>query len=939
MNYTSQKCLVSFLFILFSIASFGQGTGKIAGRVTDKFTLETLIGLSATIPGTSLGSATNFDGNYEIPNLVPGVYTVQFKYIGYTTKAVSGVLVVVGKTTELNVIMEETVSTQVAEVVITSTFSRETINSLYSVQQNAISVSDGISADVIRKSPDRSSADILKRVSGASIQGGRFVIVRGMNDRYNLAYLNNSSLPSTEADRKAFTFDIFPAGIIDNITIIKTFSPEYKADFAGGIIKVNTKQIPESNSGSISFSGGYNTITTGKSFFKHKSGKTDWLGIDDGTRLLPNDFPDTDTFRDSTTNGIDRNTKLSRTLNDDWSVKNKNASPNLSFQMNKANVFKLKNVAIGTFAALSYNNNNRFGRISRFSVDDVNLDRLDSIELDKYSNQVLWGGLFNIGLKISDHSTIAIRNLYNVNSENTTFIGSGETNDELKLRFWTYFFYSNQMFTNQVEGDHTIKLKNKYKPKINWNFNYNNLEKNIPDFRTTTGSVAENGKLNLGGQTERYFSELREDYYSGKVDITLPLNFSNVQNDLKVGYFYEDRSRTFDAKQFEFQLTPNSNRDSLSNLPLDSIFLNQNINTTNGWFLNERSPTDNSYIANTQLSAFYVLMDTKIAKWVRASYGFRSEKFTQFLSKVKPNDSLVLEDQVDESYTKIFPAINITFPITEKENLRFSYSETINRPEFREQAVVFFLDFETNLNIYGNPQLKPALINNFDFKYEFFPNQGEVFSVSAFYKSILDPIEFAAANAGSSSSNYRYVNASKAYCFGIELEGRKNLGFLANVLGIDFFRKLTLYSNLAIIESESNYQGTLPNETGFAGKRVFQGQSPYLYNGGLIYDDIEKGWSSGILVNVTGRRLFAGGGFGFLDRYESARTVVDFQLSKRIKKLEFRVSVNDLFATNLYFYKNSLNKFDTLNYEKETDAVVNTFRFGTQVNFRVGFNF
>ncbi len=936
MNYISHKYLFSFLFIIFSFTAFGQGTGKIGGRVTDKFTLETLIGLAATIPGTSLGAATNFDGNYEISNLAPGVYTVQFKYLGYATKAVSGVVVVAGKTTELNVIMEETVSTQVAEVVITSTFSRETINSLYSVQQNAISVSDGISADVIRKSPDKSSADILKRVSGASIQGGRFVIVRGMNDRYNLAYLNNSSLPSTEADRKAFTFDIFPAGIIDNITIIKTFSPEYKADFAGGIIKVNTKQIPESNSGSISFSGGYNTITTGKSFFKHKSGKTDWLGIDDGTRLLPDAFPNTQTFRDSTASRPDLNTQLSRTLNDDWSIKNKNAAPNLSFQMNKANVFKLRNVAIGTFAALSYNNTNRFSRVSRYSVDDITLNRQDSIELDRYGNQVLWGALFNVGLKISNHSTIAIRNLYNVNSENNTFVGAGTNFEDLKLRFWTYFFYSNQMFTNQVEGDHTITINDTYKPKINWNFNYNNIEKNIPDYRNVNGS--ESNEIIRIAQASRFFSELKEDYYSGKVDLTLPLNFSNVQNDLKVGYFYEDRNRIFRAQQFEVQLSPNSNGDSLRSLPLNSIFLNQNIKGEDGFYLNEANPADKAYVANSQLSAFYVLMDTKIAKWVRASYGFRSEKFTQFLSKVNSRDSLVLDQQVNSSNTKIFPAINITFPITEKENLRFSYTETINRPEFREQADVFFFDFETDLNIYGNPKLKPALINNFDFKYEFFPAPGEVFSVSAFYKSILNPIEFVVDN-GSNFNSYGFKNASKAYVFGIELEGRKNLSFLADILKTDFFRRITLYSNLALIESESDYQGTPISSTGFQGKRAFQGQSPYLYNGGLIYDDIEKGWSSSILVNVTGARLSAGGGFSFVNRYESARTIVDLQLSKRIKKLEFRVSVNDLFATNLYFYKNSLDKFDTLNYEKDTDAIVNTFRFGTQVNFRVGFNF
>ncbi len=942
MNYISKYFFHTLFFLLINSVAFAQTTGKLSGKVKDKFTGETLVGLAVTIPGTSIGVGTDFDGNYTLANLDPGVYTILFKYIGYASKSIAGVKIEAGKTTELSVIMEETVSTEVAEVVITSTFSRETINALYSVQQNAVSVSDGISADVIRRSPDKSSADILKRVSGASIQEGRFVIVRGMNDRYNLAYLNNSSLPSTEPDRKAFTFDIFPAAIIDNITIIKTFSPEYKADFAGGIIKVNTKQIPETNSGSITFTGGYNQITTFKSFTKYKGGKTDWLGLDDGTRLLPNQFPTPTKFLSTNNAENEFNTELAKTLNDDYSINNRNAAPNFSFQATKANVFKVRNIAIGTFAAVSYSNSNRFSSDTRFSRDPFNLLALDSIEIERSGKNILWGGIVNIGLKIRNHSTISIRNLYNVNSEDKTFVGKGYNYENQQFfKNWVYLFYSNQMYTGQLEGDHIINI-NDYKPKINWNFNYNDIKRNVPDYRQIAAGSSNDSIYNFNSQsTTRFFNSLNEKYYSSKIDVTLPLNIKKVQNDLKIGYFYEDRKRDFFLRDFNYRFYPlNSFNDSIKFLPLESAYLNENIGEQ-GWNLNEAAALVNSYDASTKLNGFYLSMDTKIGNLLRANYGIRSERFNLFIATRDGGDTIVASSIIDTTTTRIFPAINITFPITVKENLRFSYSETINRPEFREAIAVGFLNYETNIFTFGSKIIKDAFIKNYDFKYEYFPAPGEVFSVSTFYKSITNPIEFVAFPSASSSNQYTYVNASKGFAFGLELEGRKNLRLFDDLLKTKFFYKLTLYSNLAIIESESNYQGTDQGVTGFSGKRVFQGQSPFLYNGGLLYDDLDKGITAGILVNYTGQRLFAGGGAGstFPDRFESARTVVDLQLGKRIKRFESRITVNDLFATNLIYYLNSSQKTNTLNYEKETDATLNVFRFGTQINLRLGFNF
>ena len=266
--------ILSILFILITLSSFSQ-TGKITGKIIDAKTGETLPGATAVIEGTTKGASADFDGNFSINNVPVGTVNLIISYISYDSKKLTGIEVKANDVTNINVPLETSSSQNLQEVTVTVEIAKENTAALVLMQKNNVSVSDGVSAETIKRTPDRNTADVLKRVSGVTIIEDKFVIVRGLSDRYNVSFLNNSPLPNTEADKKAFSFDIFPANMLDNILVNKTATPDMPGDFAGGIIQINTKNIPDKNFVSVSLSGGYNDITTGKDRLTYKGSKTD----------------------------------------------------------------------------------------------------------------------------------------------------------------------------------------------------------------------------------------------------------------------------------------------------------------------------------------------------------------------------------------------------------------------------------------------------------------------------------------------------------------------------------------------------------------------------------------------------------------------------------------------------------------------------------------
>jgi hypothetical protein len=934
-----KKYIVTSALFLLSIVSQAQ-TGKIIGKIVDAKTGETLPGATVLIEGTTKGASSDFDGNFSLGGLQPGKYTIIASYITYDNKKFVDVVVKANDVTEFNITLDQSSSQTLGEVVVQAEMNKENTNTLFVMQKNNASVSDGISSESIKKTPDRSTSDVLKRVSGASIQDNKFAIIRGMSDRYNAAYLNGSPLPSSESDRRAFAFDIFPSGILDNLVIIKTATPELPGDFAGGIILINTKNIPEKNSTSVSISGGYNALTTFKNFKTYGGGKTDWLGLDDGARQLPGDIPSTKEFSEIklNTEKIDQAKKL----NYDWSLQNKTALPNLNLFITQANVFKLFKKDFGSIVAVTYNNSNSTTISDRREFEErgeevqKTRDYIDTT----FSNNILTSLMWNLSFKLNDNNQIGLKNLYSINTDDRVIVRKGIYDAvDVSAPGWqksnVRFFTQNNIYSGQINGDHFIP---KGKIKLKWIGGLSDIVRDIPNLRRVVyqkNSASESDSVPYAAQIladavgptsagSMFFAKTNERIYSIKYDVSKTLEIKNTKHEIKIGGFNQHRSREFAARLLGYTWYTKGSaikkNDDLALLPENEIFNSSNIGITDGpgkndggFKLSESTTYIDSYQASSVLNAGYLQLDSRFSDKLRFIYGLRAEYYMQTINTLDPNFDKLTKDT---AVIDFLPSINAVWSLNERANIRAAYYRTVNRPEFRELAPFNFYDFVTDYQTSGNDTLQRATINNYDLRFEYYPKRpGQILSVSVFYKDLTNAIEQIAGNGQVRSINYS--NVAKATNMGAELEYRVLLATIFRNDSSKFLNGTTLFTNLSYVKSDVDVSKLFGVEA-----RPLQGQSPFIMNAGIQYLDSKYDFGVSVSYNYVGKRIIIVGNTDEPNIWENPRHVLDLQLSKTFKdKLELKLNVRDALAQNLIFYQdiNKNGKFDkaSLNDNKE----------------------
>ena len=922
------------LFVLFFTSFIYSQTSIIKGTVIEEKTGQPLPGVTVTIKSINATSISDLNGNYIFRNLEVGKFDIECSAISFQTKLITEVETLKNDVIVLNINMEEASSALDEVVIKTTRMKAESIKTLLVMQKNSINVSDGISAETIRRTPDKNTSDVLKRISGASIQDNKFVVVRGLNDRYNTALLNGAPLPSSEPDRKAFSFDIFPSNMIDNLVITKTATPDLPGEFAGGIIQINTRSIPDKSFHTLSIGGGYNTITTGKNQIYYEGGSTDWIGIDDGGRALPSQIPDYFSFQ--SLDALQRS-EFAKYVNSDWSLKNKNFSPNISLQYATGQRFDIKDKTLGVLFSVSYSKSNAFTEWIRndyeYQGDDALPSILDSDYVDQnYSEQYLLGGLANFSLKLNANNTISFKNIYSINSNDRVIERNGAPQEALSTNpLQTYstvrWFTSNRIYSGQLNGDHFFPDS---RIKLNWLGSYSKVSRSIPNMRRNiytyyknyndpdnpnpndlikVANIAEgNGGPDYGGGM--FFSENNENSYNAKIDLSHKL-VAGAPDEIKFGIYMQNRDRDFFARQLQYNKLNYSAGgsdirfdDNLLNLTDDNIFSPQNIGevapNVGGYTLFDATKYFDAYTASSELQSVYLMSDNTIKK-LRVIWGFRVENYRQKLdTKLNEFENL----KVDNYQLDFLPSVNFIYALNKTQNLRLSYSKTVNRPEFRELAPFGFYDFETQFFTNGTPELQIANVQNGDFRYEMYPGKGQLLSVSAFYKEFKNPIELI---AGANNKEVKYRNAKAAQNYGVEMEFRTLLGALFNTEN-RLANNLTVFSNLAVIKSEIDVSNI---ESGNKVKqRPLQGQSPYVFNAGMQYLDSESGWSLSMNVNRVGNRIAVVGNDTDAEPtlWEKGRTMLDAQLSKTFlkKKLEIRFNLQNLLNQKLIFYQNKL---------------------------------
>lgn len=967
---------VFFGLLALSVTAQDKTTGSIQGVIIDDKTAETVPFAEIRLLPENKPTQSDLDGKYVFSGLQPGLYTIKVSSNDYPGEiiTITDIDVKANTVSTIDVRMNTTVTAETdtvvhnavdGEVVITATKNRESIGIFYLEQKNAPNFSDGTSAEIIKRSPDKTAGEAIRRINGASIQDNKFVIIRGLNDRYNAAFLNGGPLPSSESDRKAFSFDIFPSNMLDNILISKTATPDQPAEFAGGLITINTKSVPDKKFYSISCGTGYNTITTFKDQKSYEGGKLDWLGFDDGTRKISSAIPAQLSFP----TGITQQAELAKQVSTDWTLTDKQFSPNYNLQFAAGFTPKIGKRVLGVIASLTYNRTFNYNETTRRSyansVGSGNASQMESDYLDKvYSEQVLGGALLNLSYRINEANSISFKNIYSINSDDRLINRTGEIGpldaNPILLRSNARWFTSNSIYSGQINGDHLLK---KTRMRINWLVSYSSVKRSIPNLRRSaytrykyindptdpnpydTVYSANISATNVGPSYGggMFFSQNNESSLSSRVDFTYPvLLFGSVKTDLKLGGMVQFRDRSFEARQLGYTRYGIAGGSidfdqNLLYLPEDQIFAPENMgliqpasggsNGVGGFKLTDGTKNSDSYTAKSLLNAGYFMMDNRFKNDMRLVWGVRTEYFNQQLTAIRDDKS---ELNLNTFKLDILPSVNYVYAITKKQNFRLSYSQTLNRPEYRELAPFAFYDFNTNFVVSGNDSLQRARIHNADMRYEYFPGRGQIFSATVFYKHFTNPIE--QISRADVTSEISYKNVPTAQNYGLELEARSLLSSIIKSDTGSFFDQLTVYANLAIIRSSVDVSGVVGS---IGDSRPLQGQSPYVFNAGLYYNNEQYDWSATVSLNRVGPRIAIVGNVNEPDLWENARTFLDLQLSKSFMdgRAEFKLNVSNILAQKQEFYQNT-NASES---QKGVSGLFNTIFIGDKNN-RSGLN-
>ncbi|MBI3235265.1 MAG: TonB-dependent receptor [Bacteroidetes bacterium] len=902
--------------------------GVVYGKVVDEKTGELLSGISVTIDGMNISSSTDGSGKF-ILNLKPGVYTLIFKNTSYKTKEEANIEVKVGEETNINIVLEPA-TVELAGATVKGKGKKETASAMLVQQKNASAVSDGVSIESIRKTPDRTTADVMKRVSGASVQDGKFVIIRGLNDRYNSAYINGSPLPSTEADKKAFSFDLIPSIMIDQITISKTATPDKTGEFAGGLVEITTRDIPEKKFVQFQYGTNYHSISTFNNYQSYQGGKTDWLGFDNGTRKLSSSFASSTDYSKA---NINTQIEQSKLLGNDWGIQNHSSvMPGNNFSVIGGMPYKIGKKEAGFFVGLTYSNQNRIILAERNDYDQQGL--IFNYKDTGYKSSITGGLIFNTSVKLAQGHKISFKNTLNINSDDQTILRNGVDYSSGNYIKSYAFIYNQNMFTSsQLTGDHVLLKK---KIKFNWNVGYSYINRQTPDYRRLRYTlptpenqdpdnpqtewqavVTPSASPNDGG---RFYSKLKEHIWSSSVNFTKSLVIKSTRIDFKSGLSFIDRSRDFSARVLGYITNPQFNYN-LAKLGIGEIFAQENMNIK-GFRLSESTNPSDQYTASSRLFAAYTMADQRLTDDLRLIYGVRVEHFQQQLHSRDYTNKPI---EINTKKTDFLPSINVCYSINKKTNIRMAASQTVSRPEFRELAPFGFFDFNQFVSMQGNSSLQRSLIQNYDLRYETYPKDGEVFSVSAFYKNFINPIEIVLDPAiGGGTRSMSYKNIAKATGYGLELEYRKRLPALSFAR---WTKHITFSTNMSYIVSRVDVSNLVGSGRKY---RPLQGQSPYIVNGALSFQN--KGWSFNAAYNVVGPRLSNVGTANYLEYYEKPRHIIDLQFGKSLlkDKMDIKLNVADLLAQNLVFYQPvSVKSGETI--DIKNTRPINTFYNGRSI--------
>ncbi len=914
------KQLFLFLSLAFSITSFAQ-TGIIRGTVYEDETSEPLFYANAQIPSQGAISFTDFDGNFEL-QIAPGIYSLEISFLGLATLVIPDVTVEAGKVVAFENLRLQPSTNELMTVTVTASAMRNTESALLDVKKKSATVMDGISAQNFKRIGDGNAAAAVTRVPGVSIQGGKYVFVRGLGDRYTKTQLMSMDIPGLDPDRNSLQMDIFPTNILQNIVVLKTLTADLPADFSGGLVNIELVDFPTEKTLNISSSLGYTPSMHLVEGLGYQGSATDILGFDAGYRNNP--LPSNYIYEGIPNPALDDpiTTELTESFKPVLSAQAKTMPLNGSFGISGGNQIKKENgKTVGHNGSFSYKANTDYygavnGDTSRLyeqnfyrkgnQPDEYNLlaDRTQKGSL-AVSN-ILMSGLYGYSIKDADDKfRFNVMHLQNGESRAGKFIETSSIENSF-IGARDNLEYSERSITSMLFNGQRSRQDNTL--KIDWRIAPTYSRIADKDIRSTSYRTEDNTFAIAPGETgfpNRIWRNLNEFNLSNRIDFTKSHEIRGRDAKRKYGASYTIKYRDYEILRYQLRAKSLGNLDPLTGNAdeLLSEYYTWDVISDAGMYYSGNYEANNAYQGIQSNFSAYLNEEFSWNALTKMVVGLRMERYDQFYTGVDQQEAAAPGTGINYRWEPVlnnfnlFPTASLIYSVNENSNLRLGAFRTVARPSFKEKSAAQIEDVLTGITFIGNLNLVNTTINNLDLRYERFFDGGQTVALSGFYKSFQNPIELVAYSAAA-PSNFQPRNVGNATVAGVEFEVRKNLGFIG-MKNLEINSNFTgIYSSVTRDSSEfaarvaSARDGEVISKT-----RQMQGQSPYMINAGLSYNNPNNGWQGGLFYNVQGEKLYIVGVADNPDVFEVPFHSLNFNLMKNFgeeRQYQVGFSVNNI---------------------------------------------
>ncbi|MDR2980341.1 MAG: TonB-dependent receptor [Bacteroidales bacterium] len=924
---------ITLLFLVASFCSSLYAKDKspvIEGVVKDAKSSEKIAYAHIVVEEMYVGATSDTSGYFTL-SIPSGKYRLRISYPTHITQFVE---VNLEDTSHVYIhIALEPNSSLLESISIVTERNKNTESVVIEQIKEAQTVASGVSNEQIVKSQDKDAAEVVKRIPGVTIMDDRFIVIRGLSLRYNDVWLNSGIAPSSESDSRAFSFDFIPSGMIQNILVYKNFSADMLGDFAGGFVKVQTMETPNNQGLQIGYGIGFRTHSVFRPHASYSQSGWDVLGAGTIPRGMPKDFP-------AHLKNVNLNQACNyvRQLSNNWEIHQRMALPDQSLSFSFSNQKRVKSLTISNIVYLSYHYYNDHTTLENNQYGIYDIGEGKPVFNKQYNDTVYQEvSKINLGYNLCfftrNGHKIRFKNLFqNIGNNKTSFReGRNYSNDYYEKS--QEFFYKNRLtYAAQLESSHD--LKNRNTDHLDWTLGYAYVLNNEPDRRIMDArkDVNENSPYvgqyrSMDNDIRRYFQTLTEHNVSLNVNYNHTFKLEKLAVGIKTGLYSEYKTRDFQIRNFAYKKSIDNNLpQGYFYYPYPEMFDPQYV-TPDGFYLAENTGKSDSYNTFRLTDAVYALASLEVFN-VALHTGLRMEQSLLNLDSYESDG--VKPVHVHQNTLHFLPSVNLAYTIKKKHIIRTAYGITVNRPEFREVAPYVYYDFDNFSYYEGNPELKEATVHNVDLRYEFYPNREEMISFGGFYKHFINPIENTYYHAGG-QYQYTYMNAHSAVSYGLELDIRKSLYFMK-------LKNFSLVLNASLLKS----QVIFPDESIELG-RSMQGQSPFIVNTGLYYDNTEIGLTFSILHNIIGKRIVAVGQVNqnanenIPDTYQMPRHSLDVSIQQKVGKFKLYVSAKNILNQKIIYTQMGVYSGESkINHYTQNTKVIKT---GVQISTGFTLNF